>query len=254
MAKIKKDSVLHFPLAGLVGFDPAILFNEKELYSADELLIALALAYNDCKDLLHNWEVLQEFKPKHPGTNISPQYGQFCGMMAHCFRQQVGLLNELLDLLRRRKNVLAKPIFVETASRLKGKAHDGWLNLTAISGATEKYDPSLASVRKLIYHIRNKGAFHYDTDVLKSGFDAHFSKGGPESQRAYISYGKNLEESRFYFADAAIIAYHDKKMGKVAPNFQNLLANYLRDLHPALRGVIGEYLRIRKDFPKTQGK
>lgn len=249
MRKIRNDSVLHFPLAPLVSFDSSLLFKDTKYLQADSFIVALALVYNDCKDLLHQWEVLQEFRPKPPKKGVSAQFGQFCGMMGHCFRQQVGLLNGLLELLDKNRRRLSSPILNEAISALSGKARDGWSELEALA-ASESIPPKLKPIRSLITLIRNKGSHHYDTDVLKSGYVAHFGQSGPEHERAYISYGKNLEESRFYFADAAITGYHDRKMNKVDPSFHNTLAKYLRGLHPALRGLIGRYLRIRSKIPQ----
>ena len=57
-----------------------------------------------------------------------------------------------------------------------------------------------------VMKIRNSIAYHYyQPKKLVQGYKKHFLE-SPRSEHnalAYSSFGKNMEESRFYFADAA---------------------------------------------------
>ena len=52
--------------------------------------------------------------------------------------------------------------------------------------------------------VRNNVAFHYSAKILARGYREHFADASrPHSNRALFSDGRAMEDTRFFFADAA---------------------------------------------------
>ena len=68
----------------------------------------------------------------------------------------------------------------------------------------EKYSDN--KLAKDLMIVRNKISFHYDPKAISKGYD-FFYKNIKKMVNAYISRGRNMSESRFYFADAAAESY-----------------------------------------------
>ena len=199
-----------FNLAGLQRFKPEILLNDTSEESIDALFLALAIIFNDLKDLL--WWAHQLEKSKVDRKGVSAVAGQISGMRNHVNRLIVGLINELLDLLKKQKNVLESPSFTDITSKLniETSRYLKEITTTALVSNSPKKDPEkLIKFRQALTDVRNKGAFHYkDLAAFVEGYRHHFSANNPIDRKyrdlAYFSDGKNAEETRFFYADAAI--------------------------------------------------
>lgn len=237
--KINDDSVLHFPLTELWGFDPKKLFEKPEFLKGDQLILTLALAYNDVKGLLFNWEILQEFAPEKPETGICKFDGQAAGMLNQSFRHQIGFLHELIKLLNSQKTVIESQIIKDIESGLPPDGMKSWNELKRLA-LGKKIPEELKPFRTAIAKIHDKGAFHYDSKILINPYIQHFKREQPQSDYAYVCFGKNLEESRFFFADAAIADYHNSIFAK---DLGGKLAEYLRHTNIGLGHLIMTYLK-----------
>jgi hypothetical protein len=95
-------------------------------------------------------------------------------------------------------------------------------------------------VGKFALLVRNKLVFHYDPKETFSGYSRFFSSQIPAAERAFLSSGSSMSETRYYFADAAANGYltrgiEDKKgedlLGEFTTVMPMLAFSLLRIIH-----------------------
>ncbi|MFC1490622.1 hypothetical protein ACFL6K_05375, partial [Candidatus Latescibacterota bacterium] len=105
-------------------------------------------------------------------------------------------------------------------------------------------EKSISNVYKALERIRHKISFHYDAGEIFSGYNKHFFEHFA-SERAFVSMGESMSQSRFYFADAAVDGYIASRMGK---DKVQLLTKELENIIPKLN--ISLYLIVTRFIQK----
>ncbi len=171
-------------------------------------------------------------------------------MVNQNFRQQIGLLFELVELLEKNEEVLNHDLIKRALKKLGKDSAKSWNNLMSLTQGHRSSDAKTAAIRKAIEQIRHNGSFHYyQTKTLRSGLESHFKridKTNEHENALYLSAGKNFEETRFYFSDAAITSYNMDIMEKYSKNFMQDLKTYINSLHVAIWGLIAAYLNVKQ--------
>lgn len=243
------DSVLLFPLGKLGGYKSQGFCDVGEHLDGDRFVLTLAHAYNDLKDLFLWWEINREMAPSQPPAGkLDKRFGQSCGIDSHVFRLMSGWLVEARVLLRSQKIVIENGLFADTIAKLDEKAMTSWRSLCEFSWSDDAtLNKNLTELRTYLVKVRSDGTFHYEyVKPLAQGFVSHFADPSkPESSYAFATYGKNLEESRFLFGDAAITAMCGNMADGQLVKFQNTLTAYLRDSHFSFRAVVKKYMAKR---------
>jgi hypothetical protein len=102
--------------------------------------------------------------------------------------------------------------------------------------------------RSHTYHdmLRNTVAYHYSRAgaVMTTGYRVHvqWMPGDPRCDRAWASFGSDMEESRFFFSDAAAVQAQEgiaREAGAVSPEDRR---RNVRDLSVAIRMVLEKVL------------
>ena len=164
------------------------------------LVLVLALIFNDLNDLQVAGEILREAEPDPPKRK-SREWGSWIAMDYHSFRLFAGILHELLSVLADNRTQLEHPFFVSITKQLSAGARKAWASVvTASDQAALPKDP----LGKSLVYIRNKAASHYDPKAITLGYRHHFFESGRPDERGYVSRGVMPWETRFYFADAAV--------------------------------------------------
>jgi len=246
--ELKSDSVLHFPLGPLGGYPISALFHDERYRDLDELILALAHVYNDLKAALIFWEVNREFAAPIPETGrISKFFGQNVGLDNYAFRLQVGIVVELVQLLKEKKSVFSHNLWRQVLGKLSRKVSADWRKLFQLVDATAKKGSFEKRLLTLLVKIRSHGGYHYyQTKPFADGYLHHFSSTGPEAAHAYVCIGKNLEETRFFFADAAISSITNSWKADLGGNFDEEFRKYLKAIHSSIRTIVCTYFRVRK--------
>lgn len=199
----------HFSkLANLQYFDPQA-FQADNTVSKEvcSFVLSLALIYNDIKNTSLFIEILKKSKP--PGTfEERKDWGEYNALINFIDRVTIGLLHELFRLIKDNKGVLEDKFFKEVIKSINKDAKKSWQAL--VDTSFEKSSDNKLS--KDLMFIRNKVSFHYDPKAINKGYK-HFYKNIKKMDKAYISRGKNMPESRFYFADAAAESYMQSLYG-----------------------------------------
>ena len=229
-------------LAPLETFDPAAFAGGADVpQELCNLVLSLALIYNDCKDVIYSRILLGESRPQHPARKDRP-WGAWAGVDFHIFRLLVGLLHELFDLIRDNQDVIRHPFLESVIKQLSPAAREAWnAVITVASGAT----PADALGKSLLL-IRNKVSSHYDPKAIVAGYRHHFLGTEKLDDRAFISRGGNMKSTRFYFADAAATGYLRSIVGKdQSEEITMNVADLLRSVNYALMGLVEAFIQKR---------
>ena len=229
-------------LAPLETFDPAAFQGDAAVpQELCNLVLSLALVYNDCKDVIYSHILLGESRPSPPARRNRP-WGAWLGVDFHIFRLLVGLLHELFDLIRDNQEVLQHPFLESVVKQLSRPAREGWNAVIAVASGATPADP----LGRSLLLIRNKVSSHYDPRAIVAGYRHHFLGSGKLDDRAFISRGNSMKHTRFYFADAAATGYLRSIVGK--DQSQEIMANVAELLRPvnfALMGIVEAFIQRR---------
>ena len=189
-------------------------------------------------------EQLDKGKPED-STAIDGYRGQWVGMSATYLRLACGLLAELGQLVHVNRSIIQSAIFQTALERVREGNHrgawdemvDAYERAPDASGNESFKEP----VAKYLNKVRNKAAFHYghrdDCEELMKGYAARF--GGPVTSdgndHTYVSLGVNAEGTRFYFADAAVIAWMEVARGSLTAQD---IRSFFRRVNKALRFIV----------------
>lgn len=220
----------HFNLAPPVAFDPAVFYGGSE---ADGFVLSLALVYNDLKQI----EWTQQIVLGAAEAEVAAGPGQVYGMGIWASRFTFALLHELFGAIKLADShgVLQCEEFrkciepQEIASR--------WSMLMRFAKG-EDLDAAESAALVSYAEMRNRGTYHYgDRGRLLEGYWRFFHD-LPKTEfnrRAYLSAGGSPEQTRFYFADAAVASLYD--VGDES-------ATTLRDKTGELRLLVSETLAL----------
>jgi hypothetical protein len=233
-----------FQLAPLTTLSPGVLDGRDKL---DRFILLLALAFNDLKALL--WVGHQAKKCRTTPWKLDAKNGQAFGFGIFVSRQLLGLTHELLSEIETAQDqkLLNDPRFLTALEMIPAKARENWDAMTSVAESDEGRDP----LRKYLLVARSTTIFHYDPKLLGRGYDIHFTgkvpAAPPESyEYAYVSLGEAMEDTRFYFADAAAGAVYTTVLDADDLLFRQADAMFER-LNWALRFIVGAYLAVKQE-------
>jgi hypothetical protein len=123
-------------------------------------------------------------------------------------RQSISILHELIKLVSASGVLLKEPLLAQCRESLQGEEASAWQSIVDAAEGTEGKSQDELTLF-LVQARNNVGHHYYQPKALLEGYDHHFFGTAPSDLNdfAYASLGKNMEESRFFFADAAAQAY-----------------------------------------------
>jgi hypothetical protein len=169
-------------------------------------------------------------------------WGALSGVQFHIFRTIISLLHELIDLIRKNQSLLHQPFFESVVHQIDPSARKAWKTIVAVAVGNTPSD----ALGKSLLLIRNKVSFHYDGKAIFRGYDHHFFKPEHLDERAFISRGNSMKETRFYFADAAASSYLRAIAGR--DNIEALItkiSDILANVNQAILAIVNSYILKR---------
>jgi hypothetical protein len=137
--------------------------------------------------------------------------------------------------------------FQQALSVCSAGVQAAWSGLRGLATPGE-VEPEL---REYLDRFRNQAAFHYDRSQLSNGYAHHFRESVRNvfNERAFMSLGRNMEGTRFYFADTtAGSAYQlfdlsGDKMVRVNARVSSM--------NLAIRNIIETYVKQREQAAQS---
>jgi hypothetical protein len=235
-----------FDLASLGEIAPEKLVSTDQATDLEAFMLAIALFYNDWKGLA--WVAGSLLKPhqRDPGE-VSALAGQLSGMNNHFVRLMVGMLHELLRLIREAKAVTTGREVNNLVASIPRASRDAWKDLLSI--ALEN-GGRLGPFGRALQRVRDSVSFHYySPKVLVRGYQSHFflQAKTPKNEQALYSLGKNMEGTRFYFADAAAdAAMKGQATASGSPDFIEKFDVLGSKLNFALYSLLKQFIKERR--------
>lgn len=227
-------------LADLATFDArAFVADDKADQDCCDFVLALAVAFNDIKDLLLADHLLLGEVPNNQQTP-SRELGAFAGLHFHFFRMFLGVLHELLYLIKTEAAVLDKPLIRDVLKRLPKTARMPWDKLVASSVADASDDPDIGFLVK----ARNTVAYHYGRRAIGQGYRRAFHAG---TDQPFISRGTTIASTRFYFADRAAQSYLQQVFG------DNEVEQYFLKRPKLISEIAGALVAVVTAFVQARG-
>jgi hypothetical protein len=209
------------------------------------LLLALALVFNDLKGLALMRDAIAGMPPKP--FEISEHAGEWGGLELQMYRYQVSVLHELFKALSSFTSVLESEEFRALVASMPANAKGQWDELVAIASGTARAEET--ELGGLLARIRNSIGFHYyNPKTLADGFQYVFAGEGQHdgTRQAWASFGKNMEETRFYYADAAVQGALVQIQGKLGNDtFRRQMKRVHDATNESLRFLLEAYWRRR---------
>jgi hypothetical protein len=227
---------LGWKLASLGALRPDQILPPSGRDEVGEFVIALSLASNDLKDVIHMmwWLRRARFPDK-----VEPYAGEWHGVRAHLERLLASYIHELLVLIDKRRAVLETDEFKAIHARVAENHRALWDELVSVAVGRTKEKSTLE-------RIRNTGSFHYyGTRELGKAFRKFFYSGTrtESNQSAFLSVGRRQSETRLFFADA--VAQHElhEKLG--VPGGESLVKDLVHRANQGIIGVVAAFVESR---------
>ncbi len=149
-------------------------------------------------------------------------------------------------LIKKKEHLFHSHIWVDLLKALPPRPKRGWAQLLALANGAGSKDGFTRRLQTYLVKVRSHGGYHYNqTKPIADSYLRHFKGAGPESSYAFVSMGKTFEETRFFFADAAITALSEDWKRDLGRNFDQEFSRYLKASHTSIRSIIWAYLKKR---------
>jgi hypothetical protein len=236
-----------FKLAPLTKVVPNDIVPAKGNDNLRSFMLALAVVFNDLKGLMMFRQVLAPLKA--PDSEVSSAAGEWRGLEIQLDRYTIALVHELLLLVGHFAAEAQGPDISLWLSKAPPSVRKRWRNIVNVSvGGKGDGD---AAFTKILLQVRNNLSSHYyQPKALVAGFRKHFfeSSASAVNAFAYASLGKNMERTRFYYADAALqagIANLSEGLGQ--KQFAKRLRKLGGDINEALAHLLEQSLNDTKE-------
>jgi|SRR3989344_3761494 len=238
----------------LKNIDPKKLIKESENDIVSDFFLVLGLFYNDLKSLtfylLQAENRFKDFKIETVDqATPSIEFGEWGGTKSHLQRLTIATLHEFFNFIQANGNVLKTGEFQLLRKGLNSQNKKNWDLLVQIARGEDLAEAG-SEFAKILLVVRNNLGFHYQNPKLISqGFVQHFHKDPKNNlnKKAYFSIENNMNNTRFFYSDAAAERSTILQVEKSMPytNFILLLSNTIDTTNFTLIALMKEYIKKR---------
>ena len=172
-------------------------------------------------------------------------WGALSGAQFHAFRAVASVLHEVCERIRNDNGVLRNDFFRSVVRHLPTPSRESWEALVGVALEGTPKD----GLGKQLHRLRNKVTFHYDPAALFIGYAEHFFGERKQDERAFVSRGRNMRATRFFFADAAATGYVRSVDGsEAAEELQDDLEEVVNKVNSGLMMLVRTFVEQR-GFP-----
>lgn len=144
------------------------------------------------------------------------------------------------------RSIVDHPAFRACVDRVPPDARVSWDAIVAAASDVPRNERGRASsLVRALETIRSNATFHYyQTRGLVKGYNAFVEQRGTDG-KAYVSLGRTLSSSRFYFADAAVERVVQETLSQHGLKLLHMTTIHADNVNRALRMLVEAYLRNR---------
>lgn len=213
--------------------------------SVGQFMLGLALAFNDLKGSQHILEWLTPLV-RDRSHHSAEERGQVSGIHTQTARLTAGIIHEILELIADRRKVLQTPEFQRVLTSTDAGTQRDWKAVVDV--ALDRRSNDAGTLRVKLKTYRNKIGFHY-TECARLG-DALIVAFGERNPQLVdgdpaFSDGSSMEETRFYYADAAAKAAFVHQTGQDVDTAWREIREISRIVNEAIKPLLVAFLRIR---------
>jgi len=235
-----------FELASWEGAAPGLVLPKGGDDALAQLVLALAVVFNDLKGVLYASRRLGQSKPV--AAEVTATMAQHRGMSGQVVRWLSGLRQELMKLLGAHRAVVRSRGFGLLVESVPKSARAAWDALEGVAMAAGREKEDKKSTAWILQRLRNQVAFHYAAPAFAKGYRHHFfaKEMSDVNRQAVFSDGDSMEGTRFYFADAAAQAALETEISeaKLSPDeLVERLGQIATSVNFALKHIVVAYLR-----------
>lgn len=235
------------------GIVPSKIIDKNKQTELDNFFLMLGVIFNDLKGLLFFSDLLKNTyrplsKEESTGQTTSVHLGESAGLNLQVSRLIIGLVNEFFSFLRENETVLRHPRFKLFEKQLNGEMKQMWFEILTIAFGK---DISSQDFLFKIARVRGNIVFHYSKSrkEIPMSFLKRFNEEEKTltNRKAYYSIGGRMENTRFYYCDAAVEEYLREHLmiSHQQSYFGNIVA-IVGSMNKAIAGLMSEYLSYKK--------
>lgn len=230
--------------------EPYRLIRENTDDPLARFFLALAVIFNDIKGLtLFEKLVVDTYRKTEP-KEVSVQAGELGGIFTQINKLLISNVREFLDFLKENEKILSSLEFKEVLLKTNKNIQSRWENITDIAFGQS---PESSDFTKHLILIRNNVAFHYNQSgkELRKSFCNYFYKKETFNRNdlAYYSIGETMEDTRFFYADAAVQEYLglivNIKSEKFDIKYREEIIRIISDMNFTISRLLKTYLKNR---------
>jgi hypothetical protein len=216
---------------------PKFLIDEKEKKDFQSFFLILGLIFNDIKGLIFFQKTIEDLYRRPNFDEVSAHAGEYNGLMVQIDKLLISTVGEFFIFIEKNSLVLKSINFLFLFNKLELENQKTWSEIL-------KFDKGSTLFSK-IAQIRSNVAFHYDhsRENLRRGFINSFytkNKDLIQHKRAYYSLGDTMENTRIYYADAAVADYVNDLLDT---NDRGKIMQTIHELNHAIQSLLRVYLK-----------
>lgn len=232
--------------------EPYRIIKENDNDELANFFLVLAVIYNDLKGItLFEKLIIDNYEQVLPTDEPSVHVGNFGGIFVQTRKIFISCLREFFEFLKENKKVLSEAEFKDILSKTNKDIEKRWNHLVDIA-LNNKSEDNFDFTEYLI-KVRNNVASHYyqSGKELRKSFCNYFyrKKKINRNELAYYSAGENMEETRFFYADATVEEYLRSATGDIDGGFDIKYATeigaIIGDINWTILKLLRAYLRNR---------
>ncbi len=244
----------------LSWINPNLLITENKHNKTESFFLGLGVVFNDLKGLILFEKMLIDNYEKPKNCEVSVNAGNYYGIIVQIDKLIASIINEFFIFLKKNADVLAGSELKEVLNRIATSDKQFW---NAMVAAAYGKLPKAEDLLRAIMQIRSNFTFHYDHSgkVLKNGYISRFFGKAQDigKEFAYYSIGDSIENTRFYFSDAAVqeslyiaagkkpkeISIGDASVEK----FRSQIRETVNVMSATIVSLLKNYIQLRRDRP-----
>lgn len=259
-----KDNYAINPKIRFIGelehISPKLLITEKEYNRVESFFLGLGVVFNDLKGIILFEKMLIDYYEKPQDNEITSHAGNYGGVYIQIQKLIASTINEFFAFLRKNSDLLNTNEFKEIFKKLNKEERVLWEGMIAAS--RNKFS-RVTDFMKTIAQIRSNVAFHYDHSgkILRSAYISYFfgKTHDGRNKHAYYSIGDSIENTRFYFSDAAVeeslyIAAGKKLKESHVGNtslekYRQQTRETIEVMSAVISSILKKYIKLRRNLP-----